>query len=233
MYKLRLSRREKKKLLRLKWLIVFLVILAVGFVVWLAWIRPMQQKSSASSFEECVREGNPIQQTYPEVCLTKDGKRFVNPKQDDAHQASLTGNDELVPPTNPELLNLDIDEWDVRIPLTTGTFDLSYAYIENGESEYLVFSYKRLVRLGVCKGDIGLKIVRRFVQATPPFNANSPAPIANVDKAYFYPYYSGSGKPCYDSSNPQQAELLKQIAGDRSLTDATTSLVSKMIALPR
>ena len=101
MYKLRLSRREKKKLLRLKWLIVFLVICAVGFVVWLAWVRPVQQRSSAASFEECVREGNQIQQTYPEVCMTKDGKRFVNPKQDAAHQGSLKGSDELVPPSNP------------------------------------------------------------------------------------------------------------------------------------
>lgn len=231
MYKLRLSRREKKKLLRLKWLIIFLVVCAVGFIVWLAWIRPMQQDSSANSFDECVREGNPIQQTYPEVCLTKDGRRFVNPKQDQAHQASLDDEEELVPPSNPALLNLDIEEWGVRIPLTMDTFDLSYAYVENGESEYVLFSYKRLVRLDVCRGDIGLKLVRRYTQSQPPYNVNTPAPLAQVDKAYFYPYYAE--KPCYDTAKADQAALLKQIAGDKTLIEATSSLVTKMIAAPK
>jgi len=231
MYKLRLSRRDKKKLLRLKWLIIFLVACAVGFIVWLAWIRPMQQGASANTFDECVREGNPIQQTYPEVCLTKDGQRFVNPKQDQARAASLDDSDELVPPSNPELLNLDIEEWGVRIPLTVETFDLSYAYVENGESEYLLFSYKRFIRLGVCQGDVGLKVVRRFAKNQPPYSTNNPAPVANVDKAYFYPYYAD--KPCYDTTKADQAALLKQIAGDKTLVDATTSLVTKMIASPK
>lgn len=31
-----------------------------------------------TSFEECADAGNPIQETYPEVCVTPDGKSFVN-----------------------------------------------------------------------------------------------------------------------------------------------------------
>lgn len=231
MYKLRLGRREKKKLLRVKWLIIFLVICAVGFVIWLAWIRPIQQESSAISFEDCVRKGNPVQQSYPEVCTAKDGKRFANPKQDKAHQASLDDKEELVPPSNPDLLKLDIDEWNVRIPLTKDTFDLSYAYVEYGVSEYLLFSYKRLVRLGVCKGDIGLRLERRQIQAMPPFTPNNPAPIANIGTTYFHPYYAD--KPCFDANNAEQAALVRQIAGDKSLTDATAGLLSKLIALPK
>lgn len=231
MYKLRLSRREKKKLLRAKWLIIFGAVCAAAFVVWLAWIRPIQRESQLDSFDACVKAGNPIQQTYPEVCLAKNGKRFTNPKQEQAHEASKDGTDELVPPTNPALLVLDIEEWGVRIPLTTQTFDLTYAYVENGESEYILFGYKRLIRLGVCKGDIGFKLERSYAQHNPPYSVNYPAPIAQVDKAYFYPTYAD--KQCYDANNAEQAALAKQIAGEKTLIQFTAGLVGHMTALPK
>jgi len=231
MYKLRLRRQEKRKLLRAKWLIIFLAVLVAGLIVWLAWIRPMQNESNFRSFEECAAAGNPVQQTYPEVCLTKDGKRFVNPKQDAAHQASLDGEEELVPPSNPALLNLDITEWGARIPLTVNTFDLVYTYIEHGGSEFLLFTYKRLIRLGTCKGDIGMKLTRSALKREPPFTENNPAPVASLDKSYFYAVYAE--KPCHDPANAEQAELVKQIAGDKTLTQTTTSLVTKLVATPK
>ncbi len=232
MYKLRLSRREKKKLLRAKWLILFVVACAAGVVVWLAWVRPIQKENSINSFDKCVQAGNPIQESYPEVCLTANGKRFVNPTQNQAHQASASGEEPLVPPTNPALLVLDVEEWGVRIPLTMETFDLSYAYIENGDSEYVIFTYKRLVRLGACKGDIGLKVTRSYVPHSPPYNTGTnPAAIAQVEKSYFYPSYAD--KPCYDPNNAAQAALVKQIAGAKTLPEATAGLVSKMTATPK
>lgn len=231
MYRLRLTRREKKKLLHARWFIIFGVVCAAGFIVWLAWIRPIQRESQINSFETCVKAGNPVQMSYPEVCLTKNGKRFVNSKQDQAHQAALTNTDPLVPPTNPALLVLDIDEWGVRVPLSMETFDLSYAYIENGESEYVLFTYKRLVRMGVCKGDIGLKLTRSFVQHSPPYHSRNLAAMAQADKAYFY--VENVDKPCYDVNNAEQAALVSQIAGDQTLIQATTNLLSKLIVTPK
>lgn len=34
--------------------------------------------ANINSFEDCARAGFPIQESYPEVCVTSDGKRFVN-----------------------------------------------------------------------------------------------------------------------------------------------------------
>lgn len=37
--------------------------------------------SSINSFADCVSQGNPIQESYPERCITADGKTFTNPEQ--------------------------------------------------------------------------------------------------------------------------------------------------------
>lgn len=230
MYKLKISRRERKKLLRSKWLILLLALLGIGLIVWLAWIRPMQQGSNVHSFEECAAAGYPVQESYPEVCVTDDGKRFVNPKQQAAHQTALDGKQELLPPTDPKLLKLDVDEWDISIPLTRDTFDLTYAYFEDGGEEYLYFTYKRLIQLDVCKGDIGLKLTRMFVKNEAPFSETRPPHVASANKAYFYAF--SKGKPCYDLKNPEQAALIQKIAGDKELRDVTVDLISKIRHAP-
>ena len=232
MYRLRPSRKEKKKLLHIKWLIVFAALVVSFLIVWLAWVRPLQNESSVSSFAECKDAGNPIQESYPEVCVAKSGKRFVNPDQQQAHEQGLKDADKLVPPTNPDLLKLDIEEWGIRVPLTTTSFDLSYAYFENGTGEYLQFTYKRLVALDVCKGDIGLTIVRNQLKREPPYTASNPAPIAQLGGNYFYAS-TAAAPPCYDLSQPDQAAIIKDIAGNQSLTQTTTNLFSKLVALPR
>lgn len=227
-YRLRLGRREKKKLLRIKWLIILLALVGVGLVVWLAWIRPMQQGAVIQSFEECVAAGYPIQESYPEVCLTDDGKRFVNPKQDAAHQDALASEQELLPPTDPSQLKLDIDEWSVRLPLTMQTFDLTYAYFDINAEQYILFTYKRLLQKGLCKGDIGLRLTRSFVKHEPPFHAKNPPPIAQLDKYYFYATVAADTKVCYDDKNVEQVALVQQIAGDKTLIQATTTLLAQL-----
>ena len=229
-YRLRRSRREKKKIDRSRVLLIVVSLLALFSVVWFAWMRPIQKEAGINSFEACTRAGNPVQESYPEVCLTKGGKRFVNLAQSQAHQKSLTSPDELVPPTNPALLNLDINEWKVRIPLTTGTFDLAYSYLEDGGSESLTFTYKRLLALEACKSGIGLTLTRSTVQRTPPFSPNNPEPIAQVGD-YFY-YTASAGSPCYDLGNAQQVEMVKKIAGDQSLVQTTISLLPKLAVKP-
>lgn len=34
-----------------------------------------------SSYRDCVQAGNPVQMSYPSVCITSDGQRFVNPDE--------------------------------------------------------------------------------------------------------------------------------------------------------
>lgn len=230
MYRLKLTRREKQKLLSAKWLIALLAILGLGMVIWLAWIRPAQQASEVNSFEACRDAGNTIQATYPEVCLTKDGKRFVNPVQDKAHQESQDSAMQPPAPIHPDLLYLDLKEWSVRLPLTTATYDLMYSYLKDGLQNRITFTYKRLVNAGLCTGDIGLSLTRSLAEHQPPYSPTNPAPAIKVGDHYFYVAYTGS--PCYDTENTQQTELVKQIAGDQSLTQATASLLTKLATAP-
>lgn len=234
MYRLKLSRREKKKLSRMRWLIVLVALVLVVLGVWLVWIRPMQRGSGVRSYAECVAAGNPVQESYPEVCLTRDGKRFVNPAQQAAHQASLDDTADLRPPTNPGLLNLDIEEWGVRIPLTAQTFDLSYAYFDLNGEQHILFTYKRLVQKGVCTGDIGLKLTRLTLKREPPYTLTNPAPIAQLGNFYYYVIYpeGEAAKPCYDEKNAEQVALVKAIAGDQTLAQTTTNLAAKLVIMP-
>lgn len=225
MYKLVLSRRDKKRLLAAKGLLIFTAVIGLGLVAWLAWVRP-EIGPRIASFEECQAAGHPIQASYPEVCLASDGKRFVNQQQQAAHQVSLSNMEELVPPTNPDLLYLAVDEWNVGVPLTTATFDLIYTYLEDGFSERLAFNFKRLVNAGYCPGDVGVSLTRSPLQHQPPFTVDNPAASAHIGNYYFYTAVAGS--PCYDPENAEQAALVKEITGDQSLTQTVTQLLNQL-----
>ena len=40
-----------------------------------------KQVAAITNFEECAAAGNPIMESHPEQCRTKDGRTFVNPAQ--------------------------------------------------------------------------------------------------------------------------------------------------------
>lgn len=231
MYKLKLTRREKTELAWGKIIVSALAVMGLLAIVWLAWVRPAQQAAKVNSFASCKASGNRIQQSYPEVCLTSDGKRFVEPVQDKSHQASLAGEVELVAPNDPALLRLDVPEWNVRIPLSEKTFDLTYVYAEDGLNDRIKFSYKRLINEGICAGDIGLTLSRMVTQRMPPYTAENPAPIANIDTYYYYA--SSTTTPCYDPKNAEQTAHVQKIAGEQSLVQVTADLLSKMQGLPK
>jgi hypothetical protein len=230
MYKLKLSRKEKKELALSKWLLIGLALLGIFVVVWLAWIRPAQHEANIDSFDTCKAAGNAIQESYPEVCLTKDGKRFVNPTQQKAHNEHIEGQDKLVPPTDSAKLYLTIDEWGVRVPLTTETFDLIYTYIDDGGPVRSTFTFRRLLQADFCKSDAGVTMTRSNFKSQPPYSATNPEPAAKVGEYYYYVAYAGS--PCYDPENTGQVALVKQIAGEQSLTQAIGELLKKLEAEP-
>lgn len=55
-----------------------LIILA-GFVIWLNpfWIGKDGTITDVSSFDECVRAGYPVMESFPRQCKTPDGRNFV------------------------------------------------------------------------------------------------------------------------------------------------------------
>lgn len=63
-------------------------VIVTGFVAWRISVAQRtnpgentQKTIPATSFEECKSAGNPIQESYPERCVTPDGKSFTNPEQ--------------------------------------------------------------------------------------------------------------------------------------------------------
>lgn len=226
MYKLKLSRRQKKELALSKWLLIILAIFGLAMTVWLAWIRPAQQSAGIDSFEACKAAGNAVQLSYPEVCMTKDGKRFVNPAQAQAHEQSMNGTEQLTPPTDPSALYLELSEWKVRVPLDVKTFDLSYAYLEDGLNNRMTFTFKRLVQAGICTGDAGVALTRSTAKNQPPYSPTNPEPVAQIGNYFYYATYAGSS--CYDPENPEQKALVAQIAPDKSLTQTIGALLKNL-----
>lgn len=56
------------------WLLIVVVILAAGgFWYW----NSQQQTLVITSFDDCAAAGNPVMESYPAQCLTKDGQHFV------------------------------------------------------------------------------------------------------------------------------------------------------------
>ena len=52
---------------------VTLVIVIFGFIFW----QNSQRIASISTFQECADAGNPIMETFPEQCVTPDGRSFT------------------------------------------------------------------------------------------------------------------------------------------------------------
>lgn len=57
------------------------VSVAVAFVIVIAIVLVAMQGAPEpiNSFEDCVRAGNPVMESYPPQCRTSDGRTFVGP----------------------------------------------------------------------------------------------------------------------------------------------------------
>ncbi len=79
------------------------------------------------TFDECkASAGSVMQETYPEVCVTKAGKKFVGPNT----------------PTNAS--SLVMMEWGIQVPLTSNITDATYTMSDAG---LVHLSTKRLTAL--------------------------------------------------------------------------------------
>lgn len=70
---------------------IALVTLAIfiGFLMSRQDIKFPRRPSSISNFDECVAAGNPVMESYPEQCMTRDGRNFVNEKQDESDDVAM------------------------------------------------------------------------------------------------------------------------------------------------
>ena len=73
-----MTKRDAKELMIAKIVLVALFVFALGIVWWFAWGPPAEQRNKVDSFETCAKH-NPVFLSYPAVCVTKDGHRYVEP----------------------------------------------------------------------------------------------------------------------------------------------------------
>lgn len=60
----------------------FLVGVILGSIGFTVWKNSIDKEVPTSSYDSCVTQKDSIlQESYPDVCVTRDGQRFVNPNQ--------------------------------------------------------------------------------------------------------------------------------------------------------
>src|SRR3990167_6097280 len=92
-------------------LLILLIVVAAGAAGWYVW-RQNNGPKSVNSYEECLKAGNPIQESYPEVCRDKKGKSFTNTNQK---------------------THLEIKEWGVKSKLPNlQNENITYTFDESG-----------------------------------------------------------------------------------------------------
>ncbi|HSX17593.1 MAG TPA: hypothetical protein VLH86_05855 [Patescibacteria group bacterium] len=111
--------------------IVLIVIGVIGLVavLWIAWFKPLDRDAGVNSYATCAAAGNIIQDSYPSVCVARNGKRYSNP--DEKIQKIPGANEQQMQPV-PAEQHLIITEWRVQLPLTKGIVDASYTISSEG-----------------------------------------------------------------------------------------------------
>ncbi len=171
-----MNERERKELALSKVLILSLIVVCLIAVVWLAWFHPLPLPKAAGSFAACVKAGNPVQETYPETCVTKDGKHFTNESQRNY---------------------LTIDEWQVRLPYPANVHSLSYR-IDSADANLAHIQLDDVQ--GECKGANQLRRAKSGqnldgLGKTPESYLESPdARLVRKISNYYYLFTTGT--PC-------------------------------------
>ncbi len=62
----------------LKALAIGLLAIAVVGAGWVLYYR-FSASPTVETYRDCVKAGNPVQTSYPAVCITEDGQRFTDP----------------------------------------------------------------------------------------------------------------------------------------------------------
>lgn len=64
---------SRDKVTKIVGLVIVIALIGIGVVLW------SSQANSINSFEKCKAAGNPILESYPEQCMTPDGKIYARP----------------------------------------------------------------------------------------------------------------------------------------------------------
>ncbi len=219
----RMNPRERKELAISEIVLITLAVIGVGVVVWLAWARPLpSSQKPVNSFAGCkAAEGSVVQTSYPEVCVTKDGKRFVNPDQKVELPSASSGDASGHTGTVARKM-LTVKEWKVAFPYPNNVRSLSYHTPDKGQATSITFDDVP----GYCKGS---SILRRALKDQDlDGNGHTPAQVgeqlgsASVKQIgdYYYMFVignDGSSSDCNldDATKQQIGTILDGFTGTK------------------
>jgi hypothetical protein len=205
---LKLTAKDRRTLAISELLLLMLGVIGLAVVVWAAWLRP----SGLHSYADCAAAGNPVQDSYPSVCVTEGGQRFVNP---DEHVSQLPSNGKRY---------MTIQQWQVRLPLTAAISDGYYefndsqgnAYVTTKKLEAAVDSIK-----GCKSGLHGIYVERvlpgdsRPAGEGPPWTEDELKTSGAVPVgAYFYREQSPIETACVTKPNEPGARIASDLQGE-------------------
>lgn len=76
---MKMTQRAARQLKITEIALTALIVLLLAVVAWFAWSPPAHHK--VHSYEACIKKpGSYELLTYPGICVTKDGQRFVQPQ---------------------------------------------------------------------------------------------------------------------------------------------------------
>lgn len=112
-----MNEKDRRRLRKSEIALIILAAVGLAIVFWFAWARPVRSPE-INSYAACAKAGNPVLDSYPSVCVTKGGRRFVNPSE---KQTSV----------------LEVKEWNIQVPLTSDISDAYYTYASKEGTVYL------------------------------------------------------------------------------------------------
>jgi hypothetical protein len=183
-----------------------LLLLAVGIIFgtgWYVWNSTSQANKSLDSanstkfssaskpiktFDDCKKAaGSKVQESYPEVCLTKNGKRFIYQQY------------------------LSIEEWRIKIPLSANIGDSYYSLpkISSGNYEYLNLRVHSLDTEPDCKnGEDSVGTIVKTTFSTYQNAINAPSPPITKGGVTIGNYYYYISLAQYDCANDMTKDSL-------------------------
>src|SRR3989344_8915797 len=72
--------------------VAVVLVIAVGFLFAFKTLENNGETLSITNFDECAAAGYPIMESYPEQCMTPDGRNFVNERQTLSPEEGMTFN---------------------------------------------------------------------------------------------------------------------------------------------
>jgi hypothetical protein len=210
--------------------LIVIIVLLVGFIGYYIWHSNQQtdktlstaKTTAVTSFADCKKAaGSILQESYPEKCVTKDGKSFTDPL------------------ASPVTSYLTIKEWGVRAPFS-GTPHLEYEYTapdSDGVSNVHFSSSELDAFGGICQSgkNYGGAIVRYPADAEFQLEAEgSGQTAAAYIPAHYGSNYSKVGNYYFVYASPQAACGDNQAALDAQdeATAAVRTLANTIEAAP-